>query len=183
MPETQLTTKRKDIRKSVRGFEQLYEVSSEGFVYRLWRITRDGRTLPPRKLKGSASAYVVVTLCDLDGIRDNVGVHRLVCEAFHGPAPSSRHEPNHKDGNKHNNAADNLEWATRSENQKHAADAGLKPHGEHSHLAKLTLRDVRVIRSMLALKTFSQKEIAAQYGVAQTTICKINTGQKWRNDQ
>lgn len=183
MAESQLATKRKDIRTAVRGFEQFYEVGSDGAIYRLWRITSDGRTLEPRKLRGSVGVYVAVTLCGLGNVRKHIGVHQIVCEAFHGPAPSARHEPNHKDGNKHNNAADNLEWATRAENQRHAADAGLKRHGAESHLAKLTLDDVREIRGLLVARKLSQKQIARRFGVAQAQISRINTGKKWRNDK
>ena len=35
---------------------------------------------------------------------------RIVLETFIGPPPSSEHKPFHKDGNKQNNCADNLEW-------------------------------------------------------------------------
>lgn len=182
MPESQLATKRKDIR-AVRGFEQFYQVDAGGSIYRLWRMTSDGRALEPRELKGSRGRYIQVTLCGLNRSYVQKGVHIIVCEAFHGSAPSDQHEPNHKDGNKHNNAADNLEWVTRAENQRHAADIGLKPHGEKSHLAKLTLVAVREIRAFLATGRFSQKQIATRFGVAQSTICKINTEKKWRNDQ
>ena len=43
-------------------------------------------------------------------------VHRVVCEAFHGPPPTPKHTVEHKDGNRLNNHKDNLCWLTASEN-------------------------------------------------------------------
>ena len=42
-------------------------------------------------------------------------VHRLVATLFI-PNPYNKREVNHKDGNKHNNQVDTLEWVTNSEN-------------------------------------------------------------------
>lgn len=48
-------------------------------------------------------------------------VHSLVAETFvDNPDPINKRYINHKDGNKHNNKAGNLEWVTASENQRHA---------------------------------------------------------------
>lgn len=71
------------------------------------------------------------------GLKDNdewkkFSVHRLVCLAFHGPAPSEKHQINHKDGVKDNNDPDNLEWVTPGQNQQHAYDFGLK-HGPRTN--------------------------------------------------
>ena len=52
-------------------------------------------------------------------------IHRLVAECF-VPNPNGYREVNHKDGNKRNNAAENLEWCTRSENVLHAYRTGLR---------------------------------------------------------
>lgn len=49
-------------------------------------------------------------------------VHRLVCEAFHGAPPFIGAQVNHKNGVKSDNRADNLEWVTASENQRHRID-------------------------------------------------------------
>ena len=46
----------------------------------------------------------------------NKKVHRLVCEAFHGPAPFPRAVVIHLDEDALNNAADNLRWGTQKEN-------------------------------------------------------------------
>jgi hypothetical protein len=48
-------------------------------------------------------------------------VHRLVCAAFHGPAPVVDYVVNHKDYNRTNNTPENLEWVTQSYNNTHGA--------------------------------------------------------------
>ena len=43
-------------------------------------------------------------------------IHRLVCEAFHGPAPEGRPIVLHLDEDAMNNAPSNLRWGTQKEN-------------------------------------------------------------------
>lgn len=52
-------------------------------------------------------------------------IHRLVAETFI-PRIEGKEFVNHIDTNKHNNHVSNLEWCTRSENEKHAWRNGLK---------------------------------------------------------
>jgi hypothetical protein len=60
------------------------------------------------------SGYVGLSLSK-DGKYENVYIHRLVAKAFI-PNPDNLPEVNHKDENKKNNRADNLEWVTTQEN-------------------------------------------------------------------
>jgi len=46
----------------------------------------------------------------------NLKVHRLVCEAFHGPSPSEKAVVIHLDEDATNNKAENLKWGTQKEN-------------------------------------------------------------------
>ncbi len=56
-------------------------------------------------------------------------IHRTVATAFpeHCPRREGCDFVNHKDGNKTNNAAANLEWVSSSENSQHAINTGLNP--------------------------------------------------------
>lgn len=60
--------------------------------------------------------YYRVKIRCADGKRRWRRVNRLVCEAFHGAPPSSRHEACHKDGDRSNNRSDNLYWGTPEKN-------------------------------------------------------------------
>lgn len=54
-----------------------------------------------------------------EGDHRQIGVHRLVADAFMGPCAKG-YEVNHKDGVKDNNRPENLEYVTHKENIEHA---------------------------------------------------------------
>lgn len=89
------------------------EVSSAG------RVRRNGRVVV---FEDTQKPYLKVTV---GGKRTSI--HRLVAKSFvHNDDPERKTIVNHLDGNKRNNAASNLEWATASENVRHANDTGLR---------------------------------------------------------
>lgn len=71
------------------------------------------------------NGYAYVNLRN-DGQTIRRYIHRLVAEAFI-PNPLNKPTVNHIDGSKLNNDVSNLEWATYSENSKHAVAHGLTP--------------------------------------------------------
>ena len=106
--------------REIVGYEGLYAVTEDGLV---WAYPKKSR-LQGRWLKSviSRCGYEYVCLFK-DGKRKNRYVHQLVAEAYVG----ERVKPhvNHKDGNKLNNHASNLEWVTPKENKIHAFKIGL----------------------------------------------------------
>lgn len=106
----------------VPGYEGLYSVSSRGTVRseprRIAHYRGGESVLPARELKPDISAtYYRVTLCR-EGKTTRESIHRLVCEAFHGPAPEGKPWVLHKNGNPRDNRAENLYWGTPKENMQ-----------------------------------------------------------------
>lgn len=164
------------------GFEGFYEVSSKGRVRSLDReveyASNRGRGRPcTRFYRGceltrfvSNSGYLRVKLT-VDTRRQMKLVHRLVCEAFHGPAPLG-HYAAHGDGDKLNNDYRNLRWATPAANTADRWLHGTLHFGEKHNTAKLSNADVRRIRQSRK----SSKVLARQHGVTHHHINRIRTG-------
>ena len=105
--------------KPVKGYEGLYEVSSDGRVRGIDRLDSIGRRCKgiERKQFIVGDGYLQVRL-NKDGVAKGYGVHRLVAIAFRDN-PEDKREVNHINCDKLDNRVENLEWVTPSENQRH----------------------------------------------------------------
>src|SRR5580704_15348041 len=105
-----------EIWKDVVGFASgFYQVSNLGRVKSLPRLRNYNggfRKTCPKILKQSVDRYAQVRLHDSNTYKVLL-VHRLVAEAFI-PNPHNKPTVNHKNGDKKDNRACNLEWMTRS---------------------------------------------------------------------
>lgn len=105
--------------KAIKGFENLYVATSNGEIYKVKGRKRIGVS---RTTNGNN--YTTTSLYDAKGIKHDVCVHHVIAETFI-PNPNNLPCVNHKDGNKHNNKVENLEWVTHSENTLHAMKNGM----------------------------------------------------------
>lgn len=113
-------------------------------------------------------------------------VHTLVAQAFLGERPEGMHI-NHKDGNKHNNRIENLEYVTPLENVLHARrlKTWTKPKNENwkgsaVNTAKITESDVKEIRHLYK-NGESNKSLRQRYNLSKSQISKIVRHQTWRH--
>ena len=156
-------------------FGGVYEVSDDGDVKRLkpGRGAMVGHCLAHPI---DSSGYPNLSFC-VNGKQNQLRQHTVVAAMFLGDRPEGC-EINHKDGDKTNCSASNLEYVTKSDNAKHAHDAGLirKP-GQRS---KLTVEDVISIRNLRS-NGETQGIIAKRFGIDQGHVSAIINRKIWRN--
>lgn len=165
-----------EIWKDIKGYEERYLVSSKGRIKSLG----NNQARVDKILKGSinTTGYIQVYLSKNRKQRYLL-VSRLVCINFL-PNPEGKRTVNHKDGNTVNN---NLEWATYSENHKHAykflgKNSGSKLHPRTNR--KLSKKQVLEIRKKLSDKQ-TYRELGLLYNVSQDCIWRIKS-RKTYND-
>lgn len=141
-----------------------YSVSNFG------RIRNDKRH---RILSGSLhqDGYIFVTL-----FGKQQPLHRLIalvfCDGF-----EEYKVVNHKDGNKQNNFANNLEWVTQRENIEHSMANDFQPKGLTTYKGKFTAEQREEIKLLWDEGEKSKREIAKMYGVSHT--CIVNDKYKY----
>lgn len=160
-----------------------YEVSECGDVR---RITGSRTRQKGCRLRGfiDSDGYLRYALLDENGEKQAVIAHRLVAEAFIGPAPSPLHEVAHNNGSRISNHFGNLRWATRKENDLDTIVHGTNRVGEKNGNAKLTEQDVLDIRRVYREiknheRTGKISDLARSYGVHHATLVQIATGKSW----
>lgn len=102
--------------RDVVGYEGLYKVTEDG---RVWNVRKQRFVAQTNNGNGRLKVELWK-----NGKRKNIKVHKVVALAFI-PNPHDKPQVNHLDGDKLNNHASNLEWATAQENTYHAIEMEL----------------------------------------------------------
>lgn len=164
--------------RDIEGYEGIYQISDSGLVRSLDRIDAAGSKRKGRKHKQGEDkdGYKLLTLCKFGRLK-TWKVHRLVAAAFCIQKPGAD-QVNHVDGDKSNNSAKNLEWATIKENMAHAKRTGLKAKGERSGKSKLKESDVKLIRRLWD-QGKRANEIAQYVPVTKSGVEHVVYGRCW----
>ena len=141
-----------------------YLVDEDGNIY----IAKTGKQLKSQIKK---TGYVEVSLFDEDGYHYLL-VHRIVAKEFCDGYEEGK-EVNHKDGNKQNNRASNLEWVDHSENLRHAYENGLRS----DDVAPRRVRGTNITTGEQL--EFPSIYVAARFlGISQGNICMCCKGKR-----
>lgn len=154
------------MRKDIVGYEGHYAV--EG--HKIFSLkSGEAIELKPQTL---ISGYQQIGLRK-DGKRKFYYVHRLIAEAYL-PNPENKPEINHINGIKSDNRPENLQWATKSENLKHAYENGLRIPVRGDNHSATKIKDSQVIEIFsLREKGLKTVEIAKIMGCSQSYISQI----------
>lgn len=143
-----------------------YSAGDDGRIY-------NGAAAPLKPwLGGYEQQYAMVSAGD----QRKAYVHRLVCEAFYGPAPEGLPEVRHLDGDSSNNRPENLDWGTKEQNALDRSAHG-RATGESHATSRLT---DAIVAEMHALRgTVTRPALAARFGVSRGTVDDVLDGRTW----
>lgn len=113
-------------------------------------------------------------------------LHRLIAEAFSeelDELPIDLPIVNHKDGNKYNNSADNLEWTTYRDNNIHAIETGLNKSTKSQKISCYD-KDDNLVKSYNSIREAERDLAISKSCITKALRGKIHTskGYKWKYD-
>lgn len=123
------------------------------------------------------------TVFFINGRYSTVKVHRVVAEVWVAERPlTPADHVNHRNFQRSDNRADNLEILSHRDNVRYSAQRGRygKSTGSINGNSKLTEDQVRAIKREYAPYVMTQRMLAQRYGVATITIKHILRGRSWR---
>lgn len=190
-----------EIWKPIPSLENFYEASSLGQIRRAkpGRNTEIGKIITQRKKKGTDYLRCRVTFHNKS---TDHSVHRLVCEAFHGP--SNGREVDHLNNLRYDNRPENLEWVSRQENTQRMYDRGYvivrtprarenarmgqltrKPdtwcRGENHPSASITEEKAKEIIEKLKDQNISMAKVARDCGVKYNIVTALKYNFTWKH--
>lgn len=98
---------------SLHIFKKVYLIHKSGKI-----INSKGNSL---KCSDNGKDYKIVTFSNGEYLKKNMYVHRIIAKCF-VENPKNLDVVNHKDLNRNNNSAENLEWVTQQENIQHSVN-------------------------------------------------------------
>lgn len=119
-------------------------------------LGKRGRPMHPSLSKRGDYPSVCLSI---DGKGIVIGVHRLVCLAFHGLPPGDDYEVDHINRDKNDSRPENLRWLPWYENRFHPS------------LEEDLVRQIRVAHG-------SNRKVAKHYGVSHASVSRIRAG-RW----
>jgi hypothetical protein len=155
-----------------------YEISTTG------KLRRESKMIKGAiKLHG----YYEYSMC-INNKRIYALAHRLVASAFLNQ-PDGKNEINHKDCNPLNNAVENLEWVTHSENIRHSRALNRYPKEIKKRSAETITKDIEAKKAFMKSvsdeygNTFQTAKAAAQaHGLSDQAVkLAIRNGHKSAN--
>lgn len=148
-----------------------YEINEKGII-------RNFTTKKELKHKIKKDGYHEICLYNKNGKKIFKLIHRLVAENFI-PNELNKKYVNHKDGNKDNNTAENLEWITCSENNKHAWEHNLNKPSVLRAVIQYDL-DGNYIREFESVAEAYRATKAAKIREVANGTRKTSGGYKWK---
>ena len=150
-----------------------YEVSNLGNI-------RNCKTKQEKYKTLNNKGYIEIHYKE-QGRKKSKKLHRLVATEF-CEKPYGKDCVNHKDANKQNNVASNLEWCTHQENMQHAYDHNLIPPLVGSLNGRALINEELVHRVCQDFADgLSRQEVEEKYNLSRNQAGKIYYRTTWKH--